>query len=355
MSDDEIDAIRAWRPPDAPAADDGSIATARQRLAAHIAGRTGTPPPRRRRRLVIAIPGLVTAAVLATVLVLGSGADDGRVLPQTATALESSARNFERTATGTTLGNRRGFLYTRSSGTVEGCSVSRIRGTGGMLSVCARERSEREDWVSPHTDGLILERRGRIGWMTAEDRQRWIAAGRPDVSRSFPVRRSRTPLPPSEVYVGNEQVNDGGAALSRLGPNALYQRIYDGVEDGQGESRAGEAFTQIADALREGLIVPQLQANLYRALAHVPGVLYRGDERDRLGRAVNVFAKTDAGSRHELLLDPSSGAMLGERKVLAEDRPASGDPAPPAQKAGTVIEDMLIIRRAVVAARGDRP
>lgn len=349
MSDNEIDAVRAWRPPDAAGTSEETIKVARARLMTHIAA-PGTRSRRGRRRwLVIAAPGLAAATVLAAVLALGSGAGDGRIDAHAASALDRSARSFEQMATGTTLGNRPGFLYTRSSGTVEGCAVT------GTLNLCARERSEREDWLSPRSSGLILERRGRVGWMTPEDQRRWVAAGRPEISRPLPKRASRKPIPPVEVYVGNEQVGDAGVALARLAPQALYRHIYDGVEDGQGQSRAGETFTQIADALREGLIVPQLQASLYRALGYVPGVVYRGGEQDRLGRTVNVFAKTDGGTRHELLLDPSSGAMLGEREVLAEDIPPSGEPAPAAQPRGTMIEDMLIVERAIVGDVGERP
>jgi hypothetical protein len=124
----------------------------------------------------------------------------------------------------------------------------------------------------------------------------------------------------------------------------------DGVVPGQGRSRYGEVFTQIADMLREQVAPPRLRAALYRALKYVPGVHYGGRARDGLGRPALSVTRTEQGVRRVLLFDPTTSAMLSEQHVTV--RPGAGDIIAPV---GTVIAAAVYEQRGVVDGLGARP
>lgn len=363
--DDRVMAeLRAWTPPDLPDEREmhTSLGLVRTRLGHHLAA-PGHRPGRSRRGLAIALGATALAGGAALVLSLGTGGDDVGVTPASAQALERAADRVEASGGAVPIDPKTGFLYTETSNTWMSCQLD-------TPAFCQLDRVEREDWIRPGEVGLSRERRWREGFPTEQDRRNWIAAGRPAMGGQLPPSGVSDRPHQQPIRVGNEEVSPDAREIRELTPRRLYERIRDGVTEGQGASRDSETFVQIVDALREGLVPASVQATLYRALTFVPGIEYKGRSHDRLGRVVDLFALAvpERAEQLQVMVDPNTGALLGERtttyqppaglqvRTTAEDgRSVAAAPPQPMAPPGTVIEDSLVVKRAVVAARGERP
>ncbi|MDA0179373.1 CU044_5270 family protein [Solirubrobacter phytolaccae] len=142
--------------------------------------------------------------------------------------------------------------------------------------------------------------------------------------------------------LGTERLSRAELLAYPTDPQVVYDRIRAHVGSG-GDSREGQVFDAISSALRERPAPPALRAALYGALALTPGVTLAGTVTDRAGRTGTAVAFTEVGVRTELIFDPRTSELLGERRVLVE--PArSGIDAP----VGTVVGDTAYLERAVV-------
>ncbi len=103
------------------------------------------------------------------------------------------------------------------------------------------------------------------------------------------------------------------AALPR-DTQQLKERLYSDTA-GHGRSPDGEVVVYVADVLRSGIVPDDLRAALFEVLAEVPGVVI-SDVDIRAGGTSAVgysyFEQVD-GSTQELVIDPETGAYLGER------------------------------------------
>lgn len=92
--------------------------------------------------------------------------------------------------------------------------------------------------------------------------------------------------------------------------NARYQ--------GGSASRDEDNFVRITDLLRTGLIPADLRAGLYEALALIPGV--NASEQTNFdgkpGIAIGRSEPLRAGQRDEIIIDPATGLVIGERTVM---------------------------------------
>jgi hypothetical protein len=344
---DELEILRGWEAPgEAPPDPEAAAERARTRLSAHMAA--PAPPRRHRRWWLVAAPGALAAAAaiaIAVLLSLGSGVQEGRVVPPPATAaqaLEQAAHAAERQPAPEVFPRQDQFFYTRSQSTYLSCRE------GGARGFCLLSTQRREAWLGQGRRGQ--ERTTVLGhrWPSAAERAKWVAAGRPRLAGlrdgTFGLGAQRG------YYLGNERLSYAQMRDFDQDGAALFRRLRDGVSKGQGPSRYGEVFTQIGDALREQVAPPRLRAALYRALKHVPGVRYVASTRDRLGRPAVAVSRTEDGTRRELLFDPATATMLAEREVVVR-RSVRGFDAP----AGTVIADAVYERRGVVDRIGERP
>lgn len=84
---------------------------------------------------------------------------------------------------------------------------------------------------------------------------------------------------------------------------------------GGSASRDEDNFVQIVDLLRIGLVPADLRAGLYDALALIPGV--DASEQVNLdgveGTAIGRTEPLRAGLREEIIIDPTTGLVIGER------------------------------------------
>lgn len=132
----------------------------------------------------------------------------------------------------------------------------------------------------------------------------------------------------------------------------LYQH-----KEGEGRSDADLAFDLAVQLLIESVMPPKTSAALYRAMAKIPGVVLVKDSVDAVGRHGTAvgFVRGDA-SRHDMIFDPKTWELLGERDVVLKDsRTNPGQGCDGIIKAGSVQGARAILQRAIVDKAGQRP
>ncbi|MEU4424109.1 CU044_5270 family protein [Actinoplanes sp. NPDC024001] len=128
-------------------------------------------------------------------------------------------------------------------------------------------------------------------------------------------------------------------------PRKLYDRLRDDTE-GHGRDPDQEVLVYVADALRSGLLPAGLRAALYRALTHLPTLQITEQVATLDGHTGTALGVSAAGIQEEIVIDPVTGAFIGERDRLTEDM--AGIPA------GTVI-GFTTVRYAIVGKPWQRP
>jgi hypothetical protein len=87
---------------------------------------------------------------------------------------------------------------------------------------------------------------------------------------------------------------------------------------GGSASRDEDSFVRITDLLRSGLVPADLRAGLYDALALIPGVT-ASEHANLDGKAGVAIGRTEplrGGLRAEIIIDPNTGLVIGERGVM---------------------------------------
>lgn len=100
----------------------------------------------------------------------------------------------------------------------------------------------------------------------------------------------------------------------------LRADLYAAVE-GRGNSSDGEALNFIAAALRSELAPADLRASMFRVLATIPGVEVTSRIATIDGRQGVGFGRleTNNGMRREIIIDPATGTLIGDREVVPQD------------------------------------
>ena len=125
----------------------------------------------------------------------------------------------------------------------------------------------------------------------------------------------------------NGRPMDWGLRALPHDPQQLLNYIYR-TTAGRGVSPDGEALGTIADILRTGVVPAELRAVLYRALAGIPGVTISDTTATLDGRTGVAFGRDEGnGLRQEIIIDPATGLMIGEREVVLREGVLPGVPA----------------------------
>jgi hypothetical protein len=283
----------------------------------------------RRPRLRLAAAALALAAILIA-LPIGIHGGGGEVQPAVGQVLRETA---EVAATQAPLAPGPGqYLFTRSK---DAYLLSTAYSPRCATHPCDREHpwqatdewsvlvpSERQAWISLDgtRKGRVHTVSGRPSFVSAGQRAGWVAAGSPSLSEAGQV--DDTTLSGGDTLDGSDLPTDP-AALRRL----LEARKIPGVQGPPGEA---ETFVLIGDMLRETYLPPVVRAAIYRLTAELSGVELLGEVRDPVGRPGTGVAFSDRhrGIRHELIFDPETSVLLGEREstlglgVFGFDAPA---------------------------------
>jgi hypothetical protein len=147
--------------------------------------------------------------------------------------------------------------------------------------------------------------------------------------------------------------------LLRLPTNvdALWQLLYREAGRGSAAWKRHEMFTEIGDLLREDPIPAKVRAALYLVAARIPGIRLVGLTRDGIGRPALAVALNDTlyGERSELLFDPTTSALLGERSVVVRPPPAYHVKPGAVHYGATYITAGIVERIGQVPARPSTP
>jgi hypothetical protein len=298
---DEIELLRELRA-GLPGARGETRAVARARLGSRIESseRAGRPHAAlwRRPRLKLAIAGLGLAALLIA-LPIGIFGGSGEAPPAVAQVLRQTA---EIAATQEPVAPGPGqYLFARSK-------TAYVRATGGSGEWSVLVPSERQVWISfdGSRRGRVREVSGKPRFVSTDQRAAWVAAGSPPLPRAGRVEDSTLS---SGGFIDASDLPRDPAALRHL----IEAREIRGVEGPPGEA---ETFTLIGDMLRETYLPAEVRAAIYELTAELPGVELLGEVEDPVGRSGTGIAFTDRrrGTRHELIFDPETSALLGERE-----------------------------------------
>jgi hypothetical protein len=247
------------------------------------------------RRRWLAVPAVAAAVAAAALGLLWPSGDSGRSSAAAAT-LEMAA-SVARLQTPLIPGPGQ-FLYTKSVNAYVNTTVP-AGGAGTDYNVLVPH--VRQIWLGP-SGGRLYEMSGTPRFLTARDRARWVADGRPKLTES----PSAHTLPPSRPL---DLPSD---------PDALYARLQHDAE-GHGSGIDSEMFTLVGDSLRETSATPAQRAALYQVAARIPGVELVGRVRDSAGRPGVAVARDDHGIRFTLVFDPGNSALLSEEQVALAD------------------------------------
>ncbi|MGY2744168.1 CU044_5270 family protein [Arthrobacter sp. UYCu723] len=330
---DDLQLLREMRS-DIGSAPPATLARGRTKLMARIdsASRPGATtsthapakvsPIRIRRRIALAsaaaafLVGVIVAADVVLPDRPGATAEAAEVLNNAAAATIKTSDPV--VGPGQYLKIETTALYGASSGGTGG-SVSWREKTGGQVYVPADRKGE---WVWNREDPVPMQ----FSSEAAKAVEAEIRKARPTEGRPLLVGILRAP---GGAFYGNEQTVLNGTPLNEAGslpkdPWALLDVIYERTK-GSGKSPEIKAFGAIADALRTGVIPADLRAALYKAAALITGATVVDKQATvdgRTGIAIGI-PSPDGGSRTEIIIDPASGLVIGERDVLQKDYPDS--------------------------------
>ena len=293
--------------------------------------------PRRRRWIRSLVPaGAAAGAIALTVALVGlPGLRGGETASAASVALREAAAVASEQEPPPPL--RPGqFIYTKSVNAYLSTNVE----TNGGAAYSALVPSTREIWLGPDGTGWLSERSGQPTFLSAGDRERWIAAGRPSLGSETTGLRLENDDVPGTPMISLTLPDD---------PDALYRHL-ERRAAGSGNGVHEQMFTLVGDALRETSATPAQRAALYEVAARIPGVELVGPVTDREGReGVAVAMRDEAnGMRHTLIFDPETSALLGEEEVVLADN-AFHYPE------GTVIAHATYVESAVVDELKKRP
>jgi hypothetical protein len=320
---------------------------AREALLASIQSTAPTRPRRQRARRRLGFARLGVAGALAAVavgIVVAVSLRGGAANPPPAAAvvLARAARVAE--ASGGPRQLRPGeYWYVKSVWTTPGVTFAGARGRSLGLVSNALSTYERQAWIGLDRPGRVHSRVfGPPTFLSAAARQKWIQAGRPR-ERLGGVNFSL----PSNAFIRPY------AQLLALPTNvdALWKLLYREAGTGAPGWKRHEMFTEIGDLLREDPIPAKVRAALYLVAARIPGIQLLGLTHDGIGRPALAVALNDTlyGERSELLFDPKTSALLGERSVVVKPPPKYH------VKPGTVSEGATYITAGIVERIGQVP
>jgi hypothetical protein len=170
-----------------------------------------------------------------------------------------------------------------------------------------------EVWIPTDPNDEWLERRRETGnrkWIRGTEAEA-RAAGALIESAPWPERRAKGGrFVENTPEHGNWQFPEPEFLASLpTDPEQLYDRL---SEDSGGGKHA---LVYAADALRSGRVPAPIRANLLRALTYLPGLDVTDDAADLDGHRGVALGISEDGERQEIILNPDTGEVIGERKV----------------------------------------
>jgi len=319
---DELQLLeRFWD--EVPEPDPTTVARARGVLLSALEGE-GSAEPRRLRfpaRRRLALLAALTAAGLTLALLVPLLLPVGRRPEAAAAALRGAAEVAGRRPAPPAVGPGQ-YVYTRSEDAWR--SYSSAYSSDGTWTL---DHFTREIWIGPDGSGRILETGDRHG---------------------------------DEVFgPGGLYFED----LSKLPTNIDELRAYIERRAAQADPPTDyEMFVVIGDLLRETYAPPELRQALFEVAAILPRTEYLGRVTDEAGRPGIGVGYTWVGVREELIFDPNTSVILGEREVQVDPAVDTASPSPGVginangvDDPGTVLGWAVYLESEIVGSTSERP
>jgi hypothetical protein len=273
--------------------------------------RPGRKRPRRRRWAPLGALGVAAAVVVGVVVALSLRGVAANPPPAAAAVLLRRAAIAAEASGGPRRLRPGEYWYVESIWTTAGVQVAEPTSRGEDTIVDALSTYERQAWIGLDRPGLVRSHTvGSITFLSASARHQWIRLGRP---RELPGYSGS--LPPNAFIRPYAQL----LALP-TNVDTLWRLLFREARTGSPAWKRHEMFTEIGDLLREDPIPAKVRAALYLVAARIPGIRLLGLTHDAIGRPALAVALNDTlyGERDELLLDPKTSSLLGERSVVVD-------------------------------------
>lgn len=292
----------------------------RRALIQHIGSRPSQKRHRGLKRAAWISGGTVVAAGIAVTLVLSNvvglagwrgGADSAAAAALSDAAAATIKTSDPVVAPGQYLKVSTEAVYSVTSQNAKGEYAAFLATQNGQMYVPANHN---DDWVWVREPSTVAKTFG------AASEQAAAAGARRDSTTPEIIRAAKG------AWYNGRPAEWGFDKLPR-DPQQLLNYIYR-TTIGQGPSPDGEALVFIADTLRTGVVPADLRAALYRAVAGIPGVTITDRAATLNGKTGISFGRDEGdGARQEIIIDPTTGLMIGERQVLLKDNLLPGVPA----------------------------
>jgi hypothetical protein len=323
----EIDLLRELRA-ELPGPRAESRAAARGALVARIEdsqrrpSRATVPAWRRSRLRLVAVLAAVAALLVALpTLILGG---DGKVQPALGQVLRAAAATAATQPAEPPPGPGQ-YFYTRSR---EAYLTTSVEATRAWSVLVPRIR---QTWIAANGAGRARAVAAKPEFLTAGQRRAWKAAGSPHLGSGGVEDFALSGQP----FLDTSNLPTEPKALRRL----IEARKIPRVDGPPGEA---ETFTLVGDMLRNTYLPSAFRAALYRVVAELPKVELRGEVKDPVGRPGIGVAYTKGSTTHELIFDPKTSALLGEREVAARRIPDLQVPAGTETGSVTYLESKVV-------------
>ncbi len=209
-----------------------------------------------------------------------------------------------------------------------------VVGPGQYLEV-----STRAVYASTGESGTYLAHQDGQMYIPADHNDEWVWVRDPEtVAKTFGPASEKQAAEDAPAAGPGEVVRAAKGAFYNGGPmdwgfdglprdpHQLLNYIYR-ARAGQDVSPDTAAVRFIADTLRTGVVPADLRASLYGALAGVPGVSISDRAATLDGRTGVAFGRDEGnGLRQEIIIDPATGLMIGERELVLRDGVLPGVP-----------------------------
>lgn len=339
----EIDLLRELRA-ELPGPRAESRAAARGALVARIEEtqrapvRAAVPVWRRPRlRLVAALAVLAALLIALPTLILGGGGEVQPALGQvlrTAAAVAATQPAEPRPGPGQYFYTRSREAYLTSVGFNPRCAThpcDREHPWEATREWSALAPRIRQTWIAANGAGRARVVSAKPEFLTAGQRRAWVAAGSPHLGSGGVEDFALSGQP----FLDTSDLPTQPRALRRL----IEARKIPLVDGPPGEA---ETFTLVGDMLRDTYLPPAFRAALYRVVAELPRVELLGEVGDPIGRKGIGVAYTKGSVTHELIFDPATSALLGEREVAARRIPDLQVPAGTETGSVTYLESKVV-------------
>jgi hypothetical protein len=162
--------------------------------------------------------------------------------------------------------------------------------------------AHREVWFGSDGSGLIRGTLIGSRFFTEERRTRWESAGH---------RAAREDRTPSVDLFAAGCLHGHGPLLSKLStdPAALATELGD---------RRKLTLHRIGELMGEALVSDALGRALHQVAAQLPGAEMLTIATDELGRRGHGITRVEHGSRVELIFEPDSFELMGNREILVD-------------------------------------